>query len=89
MNDKRRRQRAERTRGGGGATTGVTGQPAGKQEANGRGGVCRQEVVDRCEDEKRQQRDKRRRDNQPEAPADQRRRHLESLRHLETVIGGG
>ncbi len=43
--DKRRRQRAEKTRGGGGATTGVTRQPAGKQEANGRGGVCRQEAV--------------------------------------------
>jgi hypothetical protein len=44
--DERRRQHAERTRGGGGATTGVTRQPAGKQEANGRGGICRQEVVD-------------------------------------------
>ena len=45
--DERRRQRAERMRGGGGATTGVTRQPAGEQEANGRGGVCRQEAVDR------------------------------------------
>ncbi len=45
--DERQRQRAERTRGGGGATTGVTQQPAGEQEANGRGGVCRQEAVDR------------------------------------------
>ncbi len=44
--DKRQRQRTERTRGGGGATTGVTQQPAGKQVANGRGGVCRQEAVD-------------------------------------------
>jgi hypothetical protein len=44
--DKRWRQHAERMRGGGGATTGVTPQPAGKQEANGRGGVCRQEAVD-------------------------------------------
>jgi hypothetical protein len=34
------RRDAERTRGGGGATTGVTRQPAGKQEANGRGGIC-------------------------------------------------
>jgi hypothetical protein len=45
--DEMRRQHAERTRGGGGATTGVTQQPAGEQEANGRGGVCRQEAVDR------------------------------------------
>jgi hypothetical protein len=45
--DKRQRQRAERMRGGSGATTGVTQQPAGEQEANGRGGVCRQEAVDR------------------------------------------
>jgi hypothetical protein len=45
--DKRQRQRAERTGGGGSVTTGVTRQPAGKQEANGRGGVCRQEAVDR------------------------------------------
>jgi hypothetical protein len=45
--DERRRQCAERTRGGGGAKTGVTQQPAGEQEANGRGGVCRQEAVDR------------------------------------------
>ncbi len=88
VNDERRRQHTERTRGGGGATTGVTRQPAGEQEANGRGGVCRQEAVDRCEDKKWQQRDERRRDNQPETPADQRRRRLESLRHLETMIGG-
>ncbi len=45
--DERRRQRAERTRGGGSATTGVTRQPASEQEANGRGGICRQEAVDR------------------------------------------
>jgi hypothetical protein len=45
--DERRRQRAERMRGSGGATTGVTQQPAGEQEANGREGVCRQEAVDR------------------------------------------
>jgi hypothetical protein len=89
VNDERRRQRAERTRGGGGATTGVTQQPAGKQEANGRGGICRQEAVDCWEDEKQQQREERCRDNQPEAPADQRGRRLESLRHLETMIGGG
>jgi hypothetical protein len=44
--DERWRQHAERTRGGGGVTTGVTRQPAGEQEANGRGGVCRQEAVD-------------------------------------------
>ncbi len=44
--DKRRRQRAERMRGGGGTATGVTRQPAGKQEANGRGGICRQKAVD-------------------------------------------
>jgi hypothetical protein len=42
--DERWRQCAERTRGGGGATTGVTQQPAGKQEANGRGG---EEFADR------------------------------------------
>ncbi len=89
VNDERQRQHVERTRGGGGATTGVIQQPAGKQEANGRGGVCRQEAVDHWEDEKRQQRDERHRDNQPEAPADQRRRRLESLWHLETMIGGG
>ncbi len=89
MNDERRRQHAERTRGSGGVTTGVTRQPAGKQEANGRGGVCRQEAADRCEDKKWQQRNKRRRDNQPEAPADQRRRRLESLGHPKTMIGGG
>ncbi len=41
------------------------------------------------EDKKWQQHDKRCRDNQPEAPADQRRRRLESLRHLKTMIGGG
>ncbi len=70
-------------------TTGVTRQPAGKLEANGRGGICRQEAVDCLEDEKRQQHDERRHDKQPEAPADQRRRRLESLRHLETMIGGG
>jgi hypothetical protein len=45
--DERRRQRAERTRGGGGAKSGVTQQPAGEQEANRRGGICRQEAVDR------------------------------------------
>jgi hypothetical protein len=44
--DERQRQCAERTRGGGGATAGVTRQPAGEQEANGRGGVCRQEAVE-------------------------------------------
>ncbi len=45
--DEMQRQRAERMRGGGGTITGVTRQPAGEQQANGRGGVCRQEVVDR------------------------------------------
>ncbi len=45
--DERRRQCVERTRGGGGAITGVTRQPAGEQEANGRGGIHRQEAVDR------------------------------------------
>jgi hypothetical protein len=44
--DKRRRRRVERTRGSNGVTTGVTQQPARKQEANGRGGVRRQEAVD-------------------------------------------
>jgi hypothetical protein len=44
--DKRRQRRVNRTRGGSGGTTGVTRQPAGEQEANGRGGVCRQEAVD-------------------------------------------
>jgi hypothetical protein len=44
--DKMRRQRVERMRGSSGATTGVTQQTAGKQEANRRGGVCRQEAVD-------------------------------------------
>ena len=46
LEDERRRQRAERTRGSSGATTGVTRQPAGEQEANRRGGICRQEAVD-------------------------------------------
>jgi hypothetical protein len=72
----RQRRHVERTRGGGGATTGVTRQPAGKQEANRRGGVRRQEAVDRREDEKRQRCDERHRDNQLEAPADKRRRRL-------------
>ncbi len=44
--DERWRRCVKRTRGGGGATTGVTRQPAGEQEANGRGGVHRQEAVD-------------------------------------------
>ena len=63
---------------GGGATTGATRQPAGKQEANGRGGVqeangrggvSRKEEVECREDERRRRHDVRRRDNQPEAPA--------------------
>ncbi len=45
--DERRRRRVERMRVSSGATTGVTRQPAGKQEADGRGGIHRQEVVDR------------------------------------------
>ncbi len=89
VNDERQRQRAERTRGSSGATTGVTRQPAGKQEANGRGVICRQEAVDCREDKKRQQCNERHCDNQPEAPVDQRRQRLESLQHLKTMIGGG
>jgi hypothetical protein len=85
----RRRRRDERTRGSGGATIGVTQQPAGKQEAIGRGGICRQEVVDCQEDKKWQQRNKRRHDNRPEATANKRQRHLESRWHLETRRGGG
>ncbi len=79
----------ERTRGGGGATTGVTQQPSGEQEVNGRGGICRQESADHQENEKRQQRGKRHHDNQPETLADKRRWHLESRRHLKTMRGGG
>jgi hypothetical protein len=70
-------------------TTGGTQQPAGKQEANGRGSVRRQEVMDHQEDKKRQQLDKRRCDNQPEAPADKWRRRLESRWHLKAMRGGG
>ncbi len=77
------------SRGGGGATTGVTQQPAGEQEVNWRGGLCRQEGVDPQEDEKRQRCNKRHCDNQPEAPADKRRWRLESRRHLERMRGGG
>ncbi len=87
--DERRRWHVKRTRGGGGATTGVAQQPSGKQEANGRGGVCRQEVVDPWEDEKQQRCNKKHRDNQLEAPADKRRWHLESRKHLKTMRGGG
>ena len=66
-------------KGGGGVTTGATRQPAGKQEANrkggvqlanGRGGVSGQEVTKHQEDERWQQHDVRRRDNQPEAPVE-------------------
>ncbi len=87
--DKRQRWRIKRKRGGGSATTGVTRQPAGKQEANERGGVHRQEAVDCQEEKKRQRHNERHRDNQPEAPADKRRQHLESWWHLETMRGGG
>jgi hypothetical protein len=45
--------------------------------------------VDCQEDKKRQQHDKRRRDNQLEAPVDKRRWHLESRWHLKTMRGGG
>ncbi len=74
--DERQMRHVKRTRGGGGATTGVTRQPAGKQEANGRGGIHRQEAVDRQEEEKRQWCNERHCNNQLEAPADKRRRHL-------------
>ncbi len=87
--DKRRRQHVKRMRGSGGVITGVTQQPAGKQEANRRGGVCRQEAVDRQEDKKQQRHNERCRDNQPEAPANKRRQHLESWQNLETMRGGG
>jgi hypothetical protein len=63
--DGRQKRCVERSRGGGGATTGETRQPDGKQEANGRGGICRQESADRQEDKKRQQHNKRCCDNQP------------------------
>jgi hypothetical protein len=83
------RWRVERTRGGGGgATTGVTRQPAGKQKANGRGGVCRQELANCQEVKKQRQCNKRRHDSQPEAPADKRRRCLKNRRHLKTMRGG-
>ncbi len=74
--DKRQRQRVERTRGSGSVTTGVTRQPASEQEANRRRGICRQEVVDRQEDEKWQRCNKRHVDNQLEAPAEKRHWHL-------------
>ena len=75
---RRRRIKKTRARGDSGRTTGVTQQPAGKQEANRRGGVSRQ-------DERGRRRDARRQDNQPanerhpgwEAPADKMRQHLE------------
>jgi hypothetical protein len=82
----RRRRRVKRMRGGGGVSRGreaaamrqqgVTRQPAGEQEVNGRGGVCRQEAVDHQEDKKQQRCNKRHRDNQLEAPVDKRLRHL-------------
>jgi len=68
-----------RGEGDGGVTTGATRQPAGKQEANRRGGVqlangkgsiIGQEVAEHQEDERRRQHDVRRRDNQPEAPVE-------------------
>ena len=70
--DNRWRWRVKKMRGGGGITTGVTQQPAGKQEANGGGGICRQEAVDCQEDKKLQRCNERRCDNQPESPADKR-----------------
>ena len=57
---------------GGGTTTGVTRQPAGKQEANGRGGIqvakgrgviSRQEAAEHREDKRGQRHDVRRCDN--------------------------
>ena len=63
---------------GGGMTTGATRQPAGKQEANrrggiqearGRGGISGQEAAERREDERRRRHDVRRCDNQPETEA--------------------
>ncbi len=42
----RQRQCVKRTRGGGIAMTGVMQQPAGKQEANWRGGISRQEAAE-------------------------------------------
>jgi hypothetical protein len=84
----RRRQHVDRTRGGSGTTIGVTQQPAGKQEANKRGGICRQESADPQEDKKQQQCGKTHCDNQPEAPADKRWRRLESQGHRETMRGG-
>jgi hypothetical protein len=86
--DERQRQHVERTRGGGGVTKGVTRQPACEQEANGRGGVCRQEAMNHSEDKKRQRRNERHHDNQLEALADKRQRCLESRRHLEMMRGG-
>ena len=40
------RRRLERTKGGGGATTGTTQQPAGEQDVNEKGGVSRQEAME-------------------------------------------
>ena len=63
-----------RGKGGSGTTTEATRQPAGKHEANGRGGVQEanrrggvsgQEATELQEDERRWRRDVRRRDNQP------------------------
>jgi len=63
---------------GGGMTTGATRQPAGKQEANrrggiqeakGRGGIRGQEAAEHREDKRGRRHDVRRCDNQPEAEA--------------------
>ncbi len=64
---------------GGSATTGAMQQPAGKQEADGRGGiqeanvrggVSGQEAAERREDKRWRRHDVRRCNNQPEAPAE-------------------
>ena len=52
--------------GSGSMTTGAMQQPAGKQEANGRGGVSGQEAVERREDERRRRCNVRRHNNQLE-----------------------
>ena len=55
---------------GSGMTTGAKRQPTGKQGANMRGGISRQEASKRQEDERRRWHIKRHRNNKPEAPAE-------------------
>jgi hypothetical protein len=61
----RQRRCVERTRGVGGATTGATQQPAGKQEANWKRGTRRQGALEHQEDKRQRRCNKRRCNNQP------------------------